>query len=214
MMIFQPDRHLIHGFVASHAPSFAGDVLDVGGGTGRYRHLFANVSRYRILDCNPATHPDIVASAERIPLADASVDGVICTQVLGDVWKLHDAVAELVRIVKPGGLLLITESLHCEQHDEPYDFWRFTSFAWRAFFEPSCDVLTIETRGGYFSLRAQQRVRRLILRHKLYERPFLGRVAHLYASLIGRFALWRDANDRRADGERFALGHNLLLRKR
>jgi SAM-dependent methyltransferase len=212
--IFQPERHLLREFVASHAPKFSGDVLDIGGGKGRYRTLFKNARSYRILDVDPANTPDIVASADHIPLPDSSVDGIVCTQVLGDVWDVPLVIAEMLRVLKKGGLLLITESLHCEFHDEPRDYWRFTAETWKKLFEGTCEFLVLEERGGYFSLRVQQYVRRMILRHRPYERPILGRIFNIYATLIGRRALRKDARSHREINGRFALGHSLLLQKR
>lgn len=213
MTIFQPDRFLLARFVASHAPAMTGTVLDCGCGSARYRSLFSHVDRYIRLDPNPAVHPDILAPAEAIPLPDASVDHILCTQVLGDVSALSQAIAEMARVLKPSGTLLLTESLHAELHDEPYDFWRFTPDLWKQLLQERFVIAKMETRGGYFSLRCQQHIRRLILRFHLYDRPLLGRLANLYATCIGRIALWRDAHDAPEMRRKFAIGFNLIARK-
>ncbi len=212
MLIFQPDRFLLAEFVREHAPSFRGKVLDVGGGTRRYAGLFGHCE-YEILDTDAAAKPDIVASAEAIPLPDSSMDGVVCTQVLGDVWDVQAAMKEMIRVVKPGGLLLLTESLFNEEHDGPHDYWRFTRFAWRKLLEPSCAILRLEPRGGYRTQRVQQAIRYRIEKHNLYRRPILGRVAHLWAIVIGKAAIARDARARdKATGE-FPIGYCVLARK-
>lgn len=214
MMIFQPDRHLLKRFVAKHAPMFRGSMLDIGGGNKRYASLFAHCDSYRTIDVNEAEKPDIVGSIEHIPVQDDTIDGVICTQVLGDVWNTQKAIAEMVRILKPGGLLLITESLFNEEHDAPYDYWRFTQHAFRKLLEQSCEILMLEARGGYFTQRAQQAIRYRIEKHNLYHRPLLGRLAHLWATLIGRLAIARDRADHCSANRKFPIGYCVLACKK
>jgi len=43
-----------------------------------------------------------------VPLADASVDAVLCTQVLEHIAEHEKAAAELSRVLKPGGYAIIT----------------------------------------------------------------------------------------------------------
>lgn len=213
MFIFQPDRHLLGRFVAAHAPKMSGDVLDLGGGSRRYVHLFAHCKNYRILDLNPDTHPDIVASVEHIPLPDHTVDGIVCTQVLGDVPDVRLAITEMGRILKKGGALLITESLFNEQHDEPNDYWRFTEFAWRHLLEPMFSIESMERRGGYFSMRCQNSLRYLIEKYSLYRRPLLGRLVNVWATCSGKYALMRDALDNSPVKNKFPIGHCIFARK-
>ncbi len=50
------------------------------------------------------------AHAERIPLPDNSVDMVLCHQTLHHIVDQKAALAEVYRVLKPGGLLLLAES--------------------------------------------------------------------------------------------------------
>lgn len=52
-----------------------------------------------------------VADATRLPLRAASVDRAFLVTVLGEVPDPHAALAELARVLKPGGLLGFSESL-------------------------------------------------------------------------------------------------------
>lgn len=214
MIIFQPDRELLRRFVAAHAPAMRGRILDIGGGNRRYATLFTHATSFEVADIDPAQNPDIVASAESLPMENATYDGILCTQVLGDVWDVPRAVAEMIRVLKPGGLLLLTESLLNEEHDAPRDFWRFTQEALRKLLEPSCEIRALEARGGYFSQRAQQAIRYRIEKYDLYHRPLIGRYAHVWASLIGRIAIARDRRDPSAANRKFPLGYCLLAYKK
>lgn len=52
-------------------------------------------------------------SATRIPLPDCSADVVLCHQVLHHLIPQADALAEVRRVLRPGGLLLLSESCRC-----------------------------------------------------------------------------------------------------
>ena len=76
-------------------------ILDVGAGMAPYRELFCH-ARYVTCDWDhsiyaPSTPPDIRASADRIPVADASFDAILCTQVLEyapELWAvLEESIA-------------------------------------------------------------------------------------------------------------------------
>ncbi|MDO8611855.1 MAG: methyltransferase domain-containing protein [Dehalococcoidia bacterium] len=53
----------------------------------------------------------LVGDATRLPLADASVDAAFLVTVLGEIPDRLQALAELRRVLKPGGVLSFSESL-------------------------------------------------------------------------------------------------------
>lgn len=52
----------------------------------------------------------IRASATRLPLADRSVDAVFCHQLLHHLYRQSTALQEIRRVLRPGGLLMLSES--------------------------------------------------------------------------------------------------------
>lgn len=56
------------------------------------------------------------AHAERIPLADASVDIVLCHQTLHHIVDQASALSEAYRVLKPGGRLMLAESTRAYIH--------------------------------------------------------------------------------------------------
>ncbi len=85
-------------------------------------------------------HEDI----EAMTFADAAFDGVICLEVLEHVRQPFKAAAELGRVLRPGGRLLLTVPFLAQYHGkgsttqghEGYpDFWRFTHEGLQALFE-------------------------------------------------------------------------------
>lgn len=114
-------------------------VLDVGSGDAPYRELF-DQHRYTTCDWeqtiyDPETVPDITASADDIPLDDASVDAIVCTQVLEHVAEPKLVLAEFRRLLRPGATVWITAPLTWYLHEVPHDYYRYTPWGMRYLLE-------------------------------------------------------------------------------
>jgi SAM-dependent methyltransferase len=113
--------------VRAHADLGRYRVLDVGCGFKPYEPLFAPYAdAYVGVDSGDHAAPDLIGTAEAIPVEDASFDVVICSQVLEHVDDPARVVAELYRVTAPGGRVLA--STHGVQlyHPSPQDLWRWT----------------------------------------------------------------------------------------
>ncbi len=128
-------------------------VLDVGGRIQPYRPLLEGRLRsYLAIDLRRNPLVDIVARGEQVPFAGAQFDLVICTQVLEYVSDPAAVIAEIYRILKPGGRLLLSVPAVFPQ-DSDFDTWRFLpkslSLLLRSFadFEISSEGSTIS---GFF----------------------------------------------------------------
>lgn len=121
------------------APMLSGRLLDVGCGAKPYRSLFA-VDTYVGLDIDNEISRQL-GSAEYLydgntfPFADASFDSVLCSQVLEHVFTPDEFLGEIVRVLKPGGRLLLTMPFVWDEHSQPYDYARYSSFGLRALLE-------------------------------------------------------------------------------
>jgi SAM-dependent methyltransferase len=126
------DRYYIERFLARHAGDIRGEVLEIG--DDRYTRRFgAGVTRGDVLDIQAAnSQATIVADLADAPQIPASrFDCVICTQTLMFVFAVHAAAATLHRILRPGGVALITlagiSQVVRADMDRTGDFWRFTT---------------------------------------------------------------------------------------
>ena len=139
-------------------------VLDVGAGTGRYRHLFEHCL-YRAHDfgIEPSTmgkytQLDYVSDIVEIPVPNAVFDVVLCSEVLEHVPDPISAVREMARILKRGGKLLLTSPLGAFLHQEPYHFYGgYTPHWYRKFLpEAGFQIESIEPNRGFFSWFGQE----------------------------------------------------------
>jgi hypothetical protein len=67
-----------------------------------------------------------VGPAHDLPVPDEAYDAVLCTQVLEHVPNPDAVIAELFRVLRPGGRLYLTVPLAWELHEMPFDFYRYT----------------------------------------------------------------------------------------
>jgi SAM-dependent methyltransferase len=147
-------------FAAARTVPQRSRVLDVGAGEAPYAELFAHTD-YVTLDWEGSLHPgaraaDVTASADAIPLPDASFDVVVLTQVLEHVRRPGSVLAEIARVLRPGGRLLATVPFVWELHEEPHDYWRFTPYALAALLEDAgLEAVAIEPRSDSLSALAQ-----------------------------------------------------------
>jgi SAM-dependent methyltransferase len=112
-------------------------VLVVGSGTlgNGVERLYAD-DRIRTVgfDVYQSAFTQFVADAHRIPLADESVDAVLVQAVLEHVLEPGQVVAEIRRVLRPGGLVYAETPFLQQVHAGAYDFTRFTSSGHRYLF--------------------------------------------------------------------------------
>src|SRR5207245_449865 len=126
------EREPIFEFLADATTRLASGsrVADIGAGSAPYRELFSEFT-YLTIDRADSLHRDasdfdIIASADAVPLDDDYLDAIVCTQVLEHLADPAAALREFNRLLRPGGQLLLTAPLVWEEHEVPYDFFRYT----------------------------------------------------------------------------------------
>jgi len=213
MYIYQPERTLLKKQIKKYAHYIKGIVLDVGAGRSKRYVSYFRCDKYLTLDIDPEAQPDILASADKIPLENNSINSIVCTQVLGDVVDPLAVLKEFYRVLKPGGVVLLTESLMSEMHDEPIDYWRFTKFGFEHLFQKAnFKIVSINQRGGFFSVEAQNRIRYLIERCHLYSHRF-ARFLNFFIIFYTKFMMFLDKLDKSQANKKFALGWCVLAKK-
>lgn len=101
---------LADGAVVADLACGTGDLCDVLAGAG-YRAIGVDLSEgmLRVARHRLDRQPLALGDALRLPLADASVDGVTCGFALRNFASLPPMFAELARTVRPGGRIALLE---------------------------------------------------------------------------------------------------------
>jgi len=108
-------------------------VIDIGAGSCPYKYLF-NHCNYIAQDFGKLEdnqiqermgygNIDIYSEITAIPVENNSFDVVLCTEVIEHVPEPIKAVKEMGRILKPGGLLMLTAPLRSALHQMPFHYY-------------------------------------------------------------------------------------------
>jgi SAM-dependent methyltransferase len=125
---------LMKSILAPYWAAGAGDTLTVvdygsmehSAGPGTYRPLMPQNWRYIGVDLAAGPNVDLPMVGEyETGLADGCIDIVISGQCLEHVKNPFLAVAEMARILKAGGLMVLIAPFSWEIHRYPLDCWRF-----------------------------------------------------------------------------------------
>jgi SAM-dependent methyltransferase len=77
-------------------------------------------------DMRPGPGVDRVEDVTSISLPEASAGTVLCVETFEHVFDVKAAFSEVFRILKPGGVFVITTPFNFRIHGYPDDYWRLT----------------------------------------------------------------------------------------
>lgn len=127
-------------------------VLDVGCGYQPFREALASAVRigeHTGVDFDRSrSYADIEASAEHLPLPDNHFDAVLATEIFEHTRDARVAVREIKRVAKDGALIYISTPFIFPEHGIPYDFTRFTRYAFYDFFVHDEVLLCVPTNAN------------------------------------------------------------------
>ncbi|MBZ0310327.1 MAG: class I SAM-dependent methyltransferase, partial [Anaerolineae bacterium] len=164
--IFQFNQDERDQFVKSWAEALPKGcrVLDVGAGTCRYKSLFDHC-HYAAQDFAQYKDEnwvygqlDYICDAAAIPAESGSFDAILCTEVLEHVPEPIRVIAEMARLLRPGGRLLLTAPLGSGLHQEPYHFYGgYTPYWYQKFLaEYGFKDIVVTPNGGFFKHYGQE----------------------------------------------------------
>ena len=173
-MVINPVYILRNGLcssIKSIAPQLYGNILDFGCGSKPYESLFINANSYVGVDIKISGHNhddskvDYFYDGIMLPFKDAQFDGVVSFEVFEHIFNLTEILAELNRVLKPSGNLLISLPFSWNEHEVPYDFARYTSFGIKHILNTGgFDVVELKKTTTYF-LALCQMVIAYLLQH-------------------------------------------------
>ena len=116
-------------------------ILDIGCGKNKYKKYFSKYNDFIGIDVEKSgriikdKNPDIFYDGNNIPFEDASIDIILCTEVLEHVEDFNLLKYEIFRVLKIKGTAIITMPFITAEHEIPYDFRRLTSYGIKNEFE-------------------------------------------------------------------------------
>jgi SAM-dependent methyltransferase len=145
-------------------PRARGRLLDVGCGCLPYEQVFAPyVSEYVGLEVEAtfsetaaafnSRQPHVYYDGERIPFESGTFDTVLSIQVLEHTPDPQHLLGEMARVLRPGGLLILSVPFSFRLHEEPHDFYRFTPHALRHMCaKAGLDSIEVRAQGSLWSV--------------------------------------------------------------
>lgn len=119
--------------------------LDLGGGARRLDPRLVN------LDLADIAEADIVGPAARLPFRDGTLAVVVAQEVLEHLPDPHATIAEMHRVLRPGGLAYVQTPWMLGWHSGPQDFWRFSQEGMARLFGPGWSVELVAPSLGHGS---------------------------------------------------------------
>lgn len=170
------------------APHAKGKLLDVGVSERPYAgYLDPHVDSYIGMDYPAALESqepglwdmldtvrntvDVFGDGQALPFASAEFDTVFCTEVIEHLTMPEQCIAEMARVLKPGGHLLMTVPFMEPLHFLPCDYYRFTREALKVMLpKHGLEIVELKTRGRLCvaagSLASQWILRSLVVKQR------------------------------------------------
>lgn len=191
-------RRELAAAVRELAPQLGGRVLDVGCGDRPYERLIPSQEYVGLEIDTPVNRARARADAyydgRRFPFEDGAFDAVLCNQVLEHVFEPEAFVREIARVLKAGGRLLLTVPFVWDEHEQPRDYARYSSFGLKALLERT-GLQVSQQRKTAADLRALfQMANAYLYKVTATRSPYLNLLAALFLmaplNLVGSVLAW------------------------
>ncbi len=124
-------------------------IVNIGSGGDVKRILKSRNLEFVETDIDKKRKPDYVCDIEDMSIFKSnSIDIIFCIEVLEHVKNPFNAVKELERVLKPGGVFIGSTPFLFPIHDEPHDYFRYTKYGLMNLFNKFTKVKLVE-RNSY-----------------------------------------------------------------
>ncbi len=142
--------HPIIKFIDKYSNRCHGKLVDIGCGNKPYLKYFSLIDEYIGVDVVNGG-ADIISNAKSLPIEGDSIDVVLCNQLIEHDPEPDKIIAEIYRILKEGGILILSAPQMGRLHGEPNDYYRYTKWGLKYLLKKNCmKVEVIESHGGIF----------------------------------------------------------------
>ena len=136
---------------------YKGVVLDIGGrDRGRFKKPKNKVEKWVFADIEEEYNPDIILDVCNMKqIQDESVDVINAIELFEHVENPEKGLKECYRVLKKGGVMILSVPFLYPIHADPYDFQRWTEEKWRKVLEEiGFKIEKFEIVGRYFTVLA------------------------------------------------------------
>jgi SAM-dependent methyltransferase len=177
--VFCPVLMLRHGprLIQDYIPADA-TIVDLGSGPERLGDRFLN------LDVYPFPEVDMVTDAERLPFQDNSIDALVTESMLEHVPHPKKVTNEIMRVLKPGGVVYASAPFIHPYHASPDDFNRWTISGLKELF-PDLEIIKTGVRSGPWSAFLMFAAYWLGVVFSLGSRKVAPFLAHIFMLILG-----------------------------
>ncbi|MBI4417145.1 MAG: class I SAM-dependent methyltransferase [Ignavibacteriales bacterium] len=136
--------------------NITGKTLDIGCGLKPYRDLCSS-DQYIGLELDTPENrakgvADVFYRGDNFPFSDGGFDSLLCNEVLEHVFTPEAFLREAHRVLKPGGHFMLTVPFVWDEHEQPRDYGRYSSFGIAALVQ-RCGFEIVEQRKSVDDLR-------------------------------------------------------------
>lgn len=189
-------------------------VLDLGSAKSPYSHWFPN---RKSVDINPDSGADIICDAHSLQIDSNSFDTVLCTEMLEHMYDPKKAVAEIERVLKPRGTVILTTRFVYGLHDVPHDYFRYTKYGLKELFK-NFEILELKEETTNFETIGAL-LQRIVFQSELKGGRFTKILLLLIAksiSILNFFIISQYGNIQKTEPEKniLATGYIIVCRKK
>jgi SAM-dependent methyltransferase len=123
-------RNNINNLIDFYINKYAkGILLEVGAGGSYLKDRYGDfIKNWITSDYDIRAKVDIRLDGQSLPFKENLFDTIICIDVIEHVPNPQQMIGELVRVLKPGGVLILSTPFFFYLHESPNDFTRFSKF--------------------------------------------------------------------------------------
>jgi len=132
------------------APIITGRTLDIGCGIKPYQDLCSSTEYVGLEIDTPGNHnhkrADFYYNGHRFPFENESFDASVSSQVFEHVFNPEEFLKEVYRVLRGNSSFLLTVSFVWDEHEQPFDFGRYSSFDIRHLLEKNGFTVLVQRK--------------------------------------------------------------------
>lgn len=158
-------------------PNLKGKLLDIGCGSKPHKDIL-NVDEHIGIEIDDEgrknhTHADVLYDGIEMPFEDKSFDSALASELLEHVFNPDTLLKETNRVLKIEGLFLLSTPFLWEEHGQPYDYARYTSFGLKYILEKNGFEVIEQVKSGNGIEVVFQKLNNYIFRAFRLKFPFI-----------------------------------------